>query len=228
MALAGLRRSGNAGAHTPTNHIAVLDDVLERLPRETAADAEIGVRADSAGATHELLVTAVRYGLLSRWAMTGPQSDPRCESRGLSAGLDAQGVARSPRSRACLASPRGHRLVGTVRGERPYRGAQPSFTHHDGHRFQAILTAQTSWDIAALSPRHRARAVSRIPSAPPRTPACKVGSASGVAAGQRGAVARVGPGCETSAWPVTGRLALAVGVIVVVEAGWCSAGGQRG
>jgi hypothetical protein len=45
-----------------------------------------------------------------------------------------------------------------VRRERPHPGAQLSFTDHDGHRFQAILTDQTGKNIAALERSHRARA----------------------------------------------------------------------
>jgi hypothetical protein len=45
-----------------------------------------------------------------------------------------------------------------VRRERPHPGAQLSFTDHDGHRFQAILTDQEGAAIAALECRHRARA----------------------------------------------------------------------
>jgi hypothetical protein len=44
-----------------------------------------------------------------------------------------------------------------VRRERAHPGAQLSFTDHDGHRFQAILTDQTA-DIAAIEQGHRARA----------------------------------------------------------------------
>ncbi len=52
--------------------------------------------------------------------------------------------------------PEGSRVI--VRRERPHPGAQLSFTDHDGHRFQAILTDQTDPDIAAIERRHRARA----------------------------------------------------------------------
>ena len=45
-----------------------------------------------------------------------------------------------------------------VRRERPHPGAQLSFTDHDGHRFQAVLTDQPDPDIAALERLHRARA----------------------------------------------------------------------
>src|SRR5215216_6267141 len=52
--------------------------------------------------------------------------------------------------------PAGSRVI--VRRERPHPGAQLSFTDHDGHRFQAILTDQPDREIAALERQHRARA----------------------------------------------------------------------
>ena len=54
--------------------------------------------------------------------------------------------------------PAGSRVL--VRRERAHPGAQLSFTDHDGHRFQAILTDQPDHDIAAdraPSPRPRPR-----------------------------------------------------------------------
>jgi hypothetical protein len=44
-----------------------------------------------------------------------------------------------------------------VRRERAHPGAQLTFTDHDGHRFQAILTDQPG-EPAELERRHRARA----------------------------------------------------------------------
>ena len=52
--------------------------------------------------------------------------------------------------------PHGARLI--VRRERPHPGAQLSFSDHDGHRFQAILTDQSDQDIATIECRHRQRA----------------------------------------------------------------------
>ena len=52
--------------------------------------------------------------------------------------------------------PKGSRVI--VRRERAHPGAQLSFTDHDGHRFQAILTDQPDADIALVECRHRARA----------------------------------------------------------------------
>lgn len=43
------------------------------------------------------------------------------------------------------------------RRERPHPGAQLSFTDHDGHRFQVLLTNQTGGPVA-LEARHRTRA----------------------------------------------------------------------
>jgi hypothetical protein len=51
--------------------------------------------------------------------------------------------------------PHGTRVI--VRRERAHPGAQLSFTDHDGHRFQAILTDQTG-PVAELERDHRARA----------------------------------------------------------------------
>src|SRR3954469_5217593 len=51
-ALAGILRSGNAGANTAADHIELLRLALEQLPGEVVMDSEIVVRTDSAGATH--------------------------------------------------------------------------------------------------------------------------------------------------------------------------------
>ena len=53
-ALTGVLRSGNAGANTASDHVEVVDLVLEQLPREVVETAPIVVRTDSAAATHEL------------------------------------------------------------------------------------------------------------------------------------------------------------------------------
>ena len=61
-------RPGNAGANTAADHIDVLDRALEQIPAEHIETIEILVRADSAGATHELPITAVRATCASRSA----------------------------------------------------------------------------------------------------------------------------------------------------------------
>jgi hypothetical protein len=55
MALAGRLRPGNAGANDARDHIAVLADALDQLPRGMVETETILLRTDSAGLTHELL-----------------------------------------------------------------------------------------------------------------------------------------------------------------------------
>ena len=76
--------------------------------------------------------------------------------------VDQDGAAR-PNGEVCELTgldltdwPDGSRVI--VRRERAHPGAQLTFTDHDGHRFQAILTDQPDADIALLECRHRARA----------------------------------------------------------------------
>jgi Transposase DDE domain group 1 len=165
--LAGLLRPGNAGANTAADHITVLTDALEQLPRAVVADAEIIVRCDSAGATHELaefcrdgrlrfsvgldLTKSVRDAIL---ALPETAWQPA---------IDADGRARDNGQVAELtdrldlsAWPDGSRVL--VRRERPHPGAQLSFTDADGYRFQAVLTDQPDEDPAVLERRHRERA----------------------------------------------------------------------
>ena len=52
---AGILRPGNAGSNTASDHKLVLDLALEQLDPQ-ALEGEILVRADGAGATHELTV----------------------------------------------------------------------------------------------------------------------------------------------------------------------------
>jgi len=165
--LAGLLRPGNAGANTAADHITVLADALEQLPRAVVADAEIIVRCDSAGATHELadfcrdgrlrfsvgldLTKSVRDAILALPETTWQPA------------IDADGRARDNGQVAELtdrldlsAWPDGSRVL--VRRERPHPGAQLSFTDADGYRFQAVLTDQPDDDLAVLERRHRERA----------------------------------------------------------------------
>jgi hypothetical protein len=167
-ALAGVLRPGNAGANTAEDKVAVLDAALAQLPKRVAAREAILVRADSAGATHELmdfcrdgrlrfsvgfdLTEPIRTAILAleedAWvpALTqdGEPRDDGAWVAEISDGLDLSGW------------PAGSRVI--VRREIPHPGAQLSFTDHDGHRFQAILTDQPHRDIAYLEARHRGHA----------------------------------------------------------------------
>ena len=166
-ALGAKLRPGSAGANTAADHIAVLDLALEQIPARYVEQIEILVRADRAGATHELadychegrmrfsfgydLTDTVRAAILetpeNTWVPALDQDDSEREN----------GEVAEITERVDLSSwPDGSRLI--VRRERPHPGAQLSFTDHDGYRFQAILTDQPDPDIAVTERRHRQRA----------------------------------------------------------------------
>ncbi len=166
-ALGALLRPGNAGANTVADHVTVLDRALEQIPAEYIEGIEILVRADSAGATHGLVDYCREANL--RFSVGYELTEPvRAAIRELPgdawvAALDQDGTERDNGEVAEITDsvdlstwPEGSRLI--VRRERPHPGAQLSFTDHDGHRFQAILTDQPDTDIAALECRHRQRA----------------------------------------------------------------------
>ena len=54
-ALAGELRPGNAGANTAADQIAVAEQALAQIPDEHIESIDLLLRADSAGASHELL-----------------------------------------------------------------------------------------------------------------------------------------------------------------------------
>jgi hypothetical protein len=166
-AMGGVLRPGNAGANTAVDQIAVAGLALEQIPTEHIETLDILLRADSAGASHDLidwcreaeirfsvgydLTDVVRTAILETpdecWAAAIDQDE---EER-------PNGQVSEITARLDLASwPTGTRVI--VRRERPHPGAQLTFTDHDGHRFQATLTDQPDPDIADLERRHRARA----------------------------------------------------------------------
>jgi DDE family transposase len=165
-ALAAVLRPGNAGANTAADHLAVVGLALEQLPRHVVEDAQVVVRTDSAGATHELtdelraarinfvvgldLTEAVRGAILalpeSAWRPALRQDDEVREGAWVAEITDILDLAGWPGE--C-------RVI--VRRERPHPGAQLSFTDHDGHRFLATLT-DLDGDAVELERLHRARA----------------------------------------------------------------------
>jgi hypothetical protein len=166
-ALGGLLRPGNAGANTAADHQTVLDRALEQIPVRHIERLKILVRADSAGATHGLIGYCREANL--RFTVGYELTEPvraailQIPEDAWVAALNQDGSARDNGEVAEItdsvdlsAWPRGSRLI--VRRERPHPGAQLSFTDHDGHRFQAILTDQDDGDIAVLECRHRQRA----------------------------------------------------------------------
>jgi hypothetical protein len=166
-ALAGELRPGNAGANTAADQIAVAEQALEQIPAERIEEIAILLRVDSAGATHELLAWCrqgrIRFsvGLDLTEAVRAAILD--LPENAWVAATDQDGAERHNGQVAELTEaldltgwPTGARVI--VRRERPHPGAQLSFTDHDGHRFQAILTDQPDGDIAVIERRHRARA----------------------------------------------------------------------
>jgi hypothetical protein len=165
-ALAGELRPGNAGANNAADQINVAEQAIAQIPAEHIEAIEILLRVDSAGASHELLdwcrdgqiEFSVGYQLTEtvRAAILEIPEDAWVPA------IDQDGSERS-NGEVCEIThlldltgwPAGSRVI--VRRERAHPGAQLSFTDHDGHRFQAILTDQTG-GIAAIERDHRGRA----------------------------------------------------------------------
>jgi DDE family transposase len=166
-ALGAMLRPGNAGANTAADHMTVLDLALAQIPAEHIEQIEILVRADRAGATHELADYCregrMRFSFGYDLTDTVRQAILEIPADAWVAALDQDGTERDNGEVAEITEhldlsvwPEGSRLI--VRRERPHPGAQLSFTDHDGYRFQAILTDQPGPDIAVLERRHRQRA----------------------------------------------------------------------
>jgi Transposase DDE domain group 1 len=165
-ALAGVLRPGNAGANTASDHLQIVELVLEQLPRAAVQDAEIVVRTDSAAATHqftdELRAADIRFLMgfdlteSIREAILGlPEDAWRPAVRQDGQEREGAWVAEITDRLDLSGWPAGSRVI--VRRERPHPGAQLSFTDHDGHRFLATLT-DLPGDAVELECLHRARA----------------------------------------------------------------------
>jgi hypothetical protein len=166
-ALAMRLRPGNAGANTAEDHKAVLDGALAQIPQEHIESISVLVRSDSAGATHELADYCrehrMRYSVGYELTEAVRATILEIAEDSWVAALDADGSERENGQVAEITSgvdlsswPQRSRLI--VRRERPHPGAQLSFTDHDGHRFQAILTDQDDENIAQIECRHRQHA----------------------------------------------------------------------
>ena len=140
-ALAAILRPGNAGSNTAADHITVIQDALAQIPAELIETIEILVRADSAGATHEVLHFCrehrLRYSVgyeLTDQVRAAILTIP--EKQWVSA-LATDGTPRENGQIAEItdlidltAWPAGSRVI--VRRERAHPGAQLSFADHDG------------------------------------------------------------------------------------------------
>ena len=165
-ALAGELRPGNAGANNTADQIAVAEQAIAQIPAGHIETIAVLLRVDSAGASHELmdwcregqiefsvgydLTETVRAAILKI-----PEPDWVC-SLDQDRGARPNGQVAEITEHLDLSRwPQGTRVI--VRRERAHPGAQLSFTDHDGHRFQAILTDQAG-PVAELEREHRGRA----------------------------------------------------------------------
>ena len=114
-----------------------------------------------------MMAVSPRCGVDLRLALTSPSRpdrDPRADRGRVAAGAhpgrqprddDGAQVAEITALLDLSPWPAASRVI--VRREVPHPGAQLSFTDHDGHRFQAVLTDQPDPDIASRLPRKNGR-----------------------------------------------------------------------
>src|SRR3954469_8093778 len=172
--LSVLLRPGNAGSNTAADHITVIREALRQLPGHPTSrrpGRKVLIRADSAGATHELLNWLVGKRLSYSVGFTLPEQVldelARIPESAWQPAYDADG---EPRPGAWVLEvtglldlsrwPTGMRVI--VRRERPHPGAQPRLTDPDGHRLTAFATntrpGGPGRQLADLELRHRRRA----------------------------------------------------------------------
>jgi hypothetical protein len=166
-ALAGLLRPGNAAAHTPVDHITVLDAALAQIPPpKPRGRRRILARADSAGASHDftdgLRERGIRFSV--GFPLTANVRDAVLQTPATAwipairqDGEDREGADVCELTGLDLSGwPEGTRAI--CRREEPHPGAQLTFTDINGYRFQVFITDQDDDDIAYLEARHRGHA----------------------------------------------------------------------
>jgi DDE family transposase len=146
-ALAAMLRPGKRGLEHRGDQIAVVEQAVAQIPVELIEDIEILVRADSAGATHDLLDFCREHRL--RYSV-GYELTEQVRAAILTvpekAWVSALATDGSERENGQIAEitefvdlstwPAGSRVI--VRRERAHPGAQLSFTDHDGHPSSAV------------------------------------------------------------------------------------------
>lgn len=164
--LAGVLRSGNAGANTAEDHFEVLCLALEQLP-EADRQREILVRADIGGATHafthDCREAGIRFSVGYELDGRVRQAILKLEESAWIGAIEASGEEREGAWVAELTGqlelsgwPEGTRLI--CRRERPHPGAQFEIFDEHGYRYTCFLTDQQDQDIAELELRHRRHA----------------------------------------------------------------------
>jgi hypothetical protein len=165
--LAGMLRTGSAGANTAADHIAVLDQALAQLPEVERP--HVLVRTDTGGGVKAFLHHITDLGLEYSVGFYGVP--PIAEALGKvprqawRAAIDGDGQPRDGAQVAELTRylpdtitgwPKGMRII--ARRERPHPGAQLRLTDHDGWRITCFATNTKGWRLADLELRHRQRA----------------------------------------------------------------------
>jgi len=167
-------RPGNANANHAGDHVAVLGDAITQVP--AASRRRLLVRADTAGATHQLLDwlhhqdqvrgRTVEYsiGFPVHKGIQVHDAIHLLPETVWQAALDADGGVREKADVAELTGlvdlrrwPAGMRLI--VRREKPHPGAALTlFEQADGWRYQAFVTNTAKGQLGFLEARHRAHA----------------------------------------------------------------------
>jgi hypothetical protein len=165
--LAGMLRTGSAGANTAADHIAVLDQALAQLPDYERRN--VLVRTDTGGGVKAFLHHITDLGLEYSVGFYGvppiAEAIAKVPRQAWRAALDGDGQPREGAQVAELTRylpdtitgwPKGMRII--VRRERPHPGAQLRLTDADGWRLTCFATNTRGWRLADLELRHRQRA----------------------------------------------------------------------
>lgn len=164
-ALVGLLRPGNAGSGPAADMVGVLDAALAQLPVDPT-EAEMIVRSDAAGLSHEFTDAARQRGIrfcvghrlmadLAAVVVDLPESAwvPSLSSDGETEREHAH-AAEITDYLDLSGWPTGTRAI--ARREQAHPGAQLSFTDIDGHRFQVFFTDMVD-DVAFCEATYRGR-----------------------------------------------------------------------
>ena len=163
---AGIRRPGNAGSNTASDHKQVLDLALAQLDPQ-ALEGEILVRADGAGSTHELTVYCREGNLRFSFGfdlcqpvldaiIAMPEAVWERAIRPDKTEREHSWVCEITDHVELSAWPEGSRLI--ARRTKLKEGDQQSFADHDGYRLAVFITDQRDDDVRQLDLTHRGHA----------------------------------------------------------------------
>jgi hypothetical protein len=165
--LAGMLRTGSAGANTAGDHITVLDQALAQLPAHERG--RVLVRTDTGGGVKQFLHHITDLGLEYSVGFYGMppvvEALSKVPRQAWRTAIDSDGHPREGAQVAELTGwlpetltgwPKGMRVI--ARRERPHPGAQLRLTDEDGWRITCFATNTKGWRLADLEVRHRQRA----------------------------------------------------------------------